>query len=59
VGYSTQMKKRSAVLIVIFVALVAGVGLYRTIIMVEAPDTGDYSEDKTEEIMRAIGYVQQ
>ena len=58
-GYSTQMKKRSAVLIVIFVALLAGVGLYRTMIMVEASDTGDYSEDKTEEIMRAIGYVQQ
>ena len=53
------MKKRSAVLIVIFVALLAGVGLYRTMIMVEASDTGDYSEDKTEEIMRAIGYVQQ
>ena len=58
-GYSTQMNKRRAVLILIFVVLVAGLGLYRTMTEADVSDTGDYSEDMTEEIMRAIGYVQQ
>jgi hypothetical protein len=53
------MKKRIAVLTVIFVALVVGVGLYCALVESDLADTGEYSEDKTEEIMRAIGYVQQ
>jgi len=53
------MNKRRAVLILIFVVLVAGLGLYRTMTEADVSDTGDYSEDMTEEIMRAIGYVQQ
>tara|TARA_B110000037_G_scaffold174535_1_gene198790 strand:+ start:889 stop:1050 length:162 start_codon:yes stop_codon:yes gene_type:complete len=53
------MKKRSTLLIVIFVVLGVGIWLYRSSIEGDIEDTADYSEDKTEEIMRAIGYVQQ
>jgi len=59
VGYSTPMKKRNAVLIIIIVLLGVGFGLSRLLLVSDDMDTGDYSEDMTEEIMRAIGYVQQ
>mgnify|MGYP001425004074 CR=1 FL=1 len=58
-GYSTPMKKRNAVLIIIIVLLGVGFGLSRLLLVSDDMDTGDYSEDMTEEIMRAIGYVQQ
>gem|GEM_PF-5521858 len=53
------MKKRNAVLIIIIVLLGVGFGLSRLLLVSDDMDTGDYSEDMTEEIMRAIGYVQQ